>query len=298
MDLVVETDLGRDADDFFALCYLIRTGVKIKALTLTPGDPDQVAVARFLLKQCLIDAPIGVPGDRGKKSVTPFHHEVMAEYGAKPDYEPNGVGFQIIEQACVAAGKPLDLFVIGPCTNAGNVMRRQKARGESNFFNSITMQGGFCSYDIHRPKDALDKFNGMITCPTFNLNGDVVYGKELIDYQCPKRFVGKNVCHAVVFNKDRHEQFRRTGYDGDESVHQATNLFDLGAYTYFKKHPEKKFHDPTAAVCMLHPEVATYVKGITYREKGGWGTKLDENGYDIAVELNHDALWEYLSKGV
>ncbi len=36
-NLVVETDLGRDPDDFSALCYLISAGYNIVGITITPG---------------------------------------------------------------------------------------------------------------------------------------------------------------------------------------------------------------------------------------------------------------------
>lgn len=35
-NLIVETDIGHDPDDLFALCYLFSAGVNIKAILLTP----------------------------------------------------------------------------------------------------------------------------------------------------------------------------------------------------------------------------------------------------------------------
>ena len=49
--LIIETDIGRDPNDLFALCYLFGAGADIRAITIWPGDPDQVAVVRFLLRQ-------------------------------------------------------------------------------------------------------------------------------------------------------------------------------------------------------------------------------------------------------
>lgn len=311
MNLIVETDIGRDADDFFALCYLATVkGVNIRAVTITPGDPDQVAVAKFLLRELGIDAKVGVPGERGKKSVTPFHHEIMDAYGAIRDEKADGPGHDIIAEA-VANYPDSELFCIGPVTNVAAFLYDNTP----HVFPCVTMQGGFCSYDIYRPPQALAKFEGMDSCPTFNLNGDVNAGTTLVgtDKIAHKRFVGKNVCHAVVF--DSHRRYLQlvehwlgdkawVTFGGqikdlfrDDKIPKPMQLFLTGAYTYFRKHPEKKFHDPVAAVCMLHPEVAKYVKGTTYREKGGWGTKLDENGYDIAVELDHEAIWKYLIDG-
>ena len=46
LDLIVETDLGHDPDDFFTLCYLAAAGVRLRALCVVPGDRQLVAVAR------------------------------------------------------------------------------------------------------------------------------------------------------------------------------------------------------------------------------------------------------------
>lgn len=51
MKLIIETDLGHDPDDFFAICYFIDAGIDIQLITISPGDPDQIAIAKFLLKE-------------------------------------------------------------------------------------------------------------------------------------------------------------------------------------------------------------------------------------------------------
>jgi hypothetical protein len=43
IDLIVETGLGHDPDDFFTLCYLAAAGVRLRAITVVPGDRDQLA---------------------------------------------------------------------------------------------------------------------------------------------------------------------------------------------------------------------------------------------------------------
>ena len=299
MELIVETDIGRDADDFFALCYLAAAGVSIRAITITPGDGDQVAVAKFLVDYLGLNCEVGVPGTRGKKSVTPFHHEVLQKYGYPLTAEPDGeVGFRVIERAVCEYRKPVELFCIGPVTNVKEVLRRTRGRKEPSYFSHATMQGGFCSYDLYMPTEPLDKFKGMTTCPTFNLNGDKRGGEHFInDERFKRRFVGKNVCHSIVWDKARLHAMRNAQQVSPNPNSKAINLFMDAAEIYFRKHPEKKFHDPTAAVCMLHPEVGTYVKGKTYNEKGGWGTRLDPNGDDICVDVDREKLWQYIYSG-
>jgi hypothetical protein len=61
---------------------------------------------------------------------------------------------------------------------------------------------------------------------------------------------------------------------------------------YLENHPAKKWHDPTAAVCHLHPEIGTWVRGRVTKLGGGWGTVADEAGDLILADIDRDALWQ------
>lgn len=63
MDLIVETDIGHDPDDFFALCYLVAAGVNVRAVLANPGDPDQLAITRYFCDRVGLKIPIGVAKD-------------------------------------------------------------------------------------------------------------------------------------------------------------------------------------------------------------------------------------------
>src|SRR5262245_15797157 len=81
LDLIVETDLGHDPDDFFTLCYLAAVGVRLRAITIVPGDRDQLAVARLLVKVLGLEIPVGVSKpDSRKSSSGGVHHELLAHF--------------------------------------------------------------------------------------------------------------------------------------------------------------------------------------------------------------------------
>ncbi len=44
MNLIIETDIGHDPDDFFALCYLHSAGIKIRAILISIGHSYQTAI--------------------------------------------------------------------------------------------------------------------------------------------------------------------------------------------------------------------------------------------------------------
>jgi inosine-uridine nucleoside N-ribohydrolase len=282
MDLIVETDIGHDPDDFFAICYLLAAGVKIRAILIAAGDPDQIAITKLILKEVGLDIPVGVSHkDRFKLSSGSIHHKLLKKYGRSLEEKPDGMGIEIIEEIYKKYPQ-CDLFVIGPATSTGGFIVKNNP-----FLNSITMQGGFLPYSLYRPNLIYEKFENKEWMPTFNLNGDVSSGKNLLSSKVKnRRMVGKNVCHTVLFDKSKIENIK------PKCV--ASSLFLEAAQMYFLDHDSKKFHDPTAACLHIHPEIGTWFKGKTTRISGGWTTREDVNGDDILAEIDQELLWDHL----
>jgi pyrimidine-specific ribonucleoside hydrolase len=98
--------------------------------------------------------------------------------------------------------------------------------------------------------------------------------------------VGKNVCHTVLFDAAKRVRLKPQS--------AAAEIFVEAADILLAKTEEKKFHDPTAAACHLHPEIGSWVRGRTVRKNRGWGTDLDPAGDHILGAVDYDALWDYL----
>lgn len=288
MNLIIETDIGHDPDDFFALCYLVAAGVQIKAITICPGDPDQVAIARLFCKEIGLDIPIGASKlDRTKLSSGSIHHQLLKKYDYKLEAKPDGLGHELLPK--VFKDYPdSEVFVIGPVTNVGTYLKTNPNHSIEN----ATMQGGFCGYHLHRPAVTLPQFEGKTWMPTFNLNGDRDNGLTFLDAKIKnKHFVGKNVCHTVLYNKEHYGKMSKPNC-------RAAELFMEGMGLYLEKHENKKFHDPTAAVCHLHHEIGTWVAGRVRKIEQGWGTVCEvepkDNTQWILGEVNYDLLWEHI----
>lgn len=279
--LIIETDLGRDPDDFFAICYLIGAGIKIEAMFITPGDPDQIAIGKFLSKHLKQNFPVMASHEnRNKKSSVGIYYQILNKYQ-----------YPLLESA---DNQEIDLnnkdiFIIGPPTKIGTML-------EGKTIGNITVQGGFIGYDVHGlPTIKLDKFIGKQTVSTFNLGGAISQSHNIINHKnCKnKRFVSKNLCHTIIYNDHINDLIMSY-----KTKNPAIKLLREGMNLYLKNHKAgKKFHDPTAAVCHLHPQIATWVKAKLYSEKNQWGAKLDENGDDIIVDIDRDKLWEYIATG-
>jgi pyrimidine-specific ribonucleoside hydrolase len=287
MNLIIETDIGHDPDDFFALCYFVSAGVNIRAVTIAPGDHDQIAIARFLLDELgLKDVPIGVFKLPRNFSPSGVHKKILQKYNKPFQAHYDGYGCDVIKQT-VDKYPDCELFMCGPISNVGEYLRSTKTE-----IKRSTMQGGFVSYSLYRPTVTLDKFEGQNEVSTFNMNGDVKSVFDLLDTKIQRNFVGKNVCHTILYDQDVHKKVMST-----KPKNRASELLREGMSMYLAKHNAKKFHDPTAAVCHLHPECGTWIQGSLYRDHGKWGTKLGGSD-NFLIDIDRDALWNYISEGI
>jgi inosine-uridine nucleoside N-ribohydrolase len=289
MNLIVETDLGCDPDDFYAICYLISTGVNIRAITICPGDPDQIAFAKWLLKELDLDIPVGAGmKNRKKNTLSGLHRRFLQKYDMPFTASPDGYGANIIKDV-FQKHPDSELFVIGPPKS----VRVFLAQNKTVEINRATIQGGFIGYDVHGlPCRRLKKFEGRTTCQTFNLNGDVYGSKLILEANIGHRqFVSKNVNHTIIYNKEIHERIINV-----KPKNRAGEILRETLNMQVEKYGEKKFHDPMAAVCHLHPEIATWVKAKLYNIDKEWGATLDENGDDIIVDVDRKKFWEYIAE--
>lgn len=288
MDLIVETDIGHDPDDFFAISYLIAAGVNIRAILISPGDPDQIAIARLLCDEVGLKIPIGTSkSDRTKLSSGSIHHELLKQYNRPLEAKGDGLGVDILEDV-VRNYPESELFVIGPVSSIGSYMTKHP----ETHFKRATMQGGFLPYSIQAPGKPNFDFFGKIWMPTFNLNGDRPNGLKFLSGNIgERRMVGKNVCHGVIFNQEAWEK-------GDNQITvengDALRLFEKAAHMYLARHESKKFHDPTAAVCMMHPEIGTWFRGNTIKMESGWTTQLNPDGDYVLADIDYERFWSYL----
>jgi inosine-uridine nucleoside N-ribohydrolase len=284
IDLIVETDLGHDPDDFFTLCYLAAVGVRLRAICIVPGDRDQVAIARLLVKTLGLDVPVGASKpDSRKSSSGGLHHELLRRLGFPMEASPDGPGEEII--ATTLERHPgCEFLVIGPCTSTARYLCRPDARMPRR----LTMQGGFLGYHLHAPRVRLPQFEGRTWMPTFNLNGDRRGAEVLLKAAIPeRRFVGKNVCHTLLYDRACHATMPTADPDSPAQV-----LFMTGMEEYLRMHEAKKWHDPCAAACHLHPEIGTWARGRVGKIESGWGTIADEAGDLILADVDRDALWD------
>lgn len=260
-----------DPDDVLTLC-LVATHplVDLRAVTVFPGGKDQVGVVKHVLSRLgRPDIPVGAGQPKREASrVSEFHYRWL---GKIEPAEPDGSAVEVILEALREGATEL---LTGAALT--NIYQAFLARGSGGFFKEWTCQGGFAGDNVVPEEHRLPKFAGRTTCPTFNLNGDVEAARALIQTSRfgLRRFVTKNVCHGIIYDRAMHDRLPR-------GAHAGLDLLLEGMRVYFQRNPAgKALHDVIAAALAICPSAATWVRGSLYRHKGQWGTREWVEGWD------------------
>ena len=290
-----------DPDDMFALALLAtHPRSNLVAVTIHPGGRDQVGLVKHILNILgKSNIPVGVGNPKSdKQRVSQFHYDWL---GRVPDQDPDGTATEVIRHAFDNTND-IHLVTGAALTNISDAANEYLAscslleirplplprKQPPNFFSEWTCQGGFAGDNIVPPELRLEKFNGRITCQTFNLGGDKKAAEFLtrgISPPIPKRrFVSKNVCHGVFYSPEADEQIPR-------GAHPGLDFIKDGMQHYFKKHPDgKALHDVIAAAAAIEPAIGTWKKVSLYRTKNNeWGCK-EYSDFDSSVQYSSDIM--------
>lgn len=267
IDAVWDMETG-DPDDFLTLLLLLgHPLVNLKAVTVTPGTPDQIGLVRHALSWFSLNIPVGAFNiEHDKVCVSKWHYKAYGQISASRDAEP---GDQVLLQYC---DDTTTLITGGPLKNLGAALELAKVTGREFKLGRLVAQGGFAGEGVIPSDKQLDKFKGEQTCPTYNLNGDRKSALAVLEYSGIqiRRFVSKNVCHHVYYDQELHEYIRAIK---DKS--QSLALIWKGMDIYLRKKPMgKKLHDPLAACCAIDESIGTWAEVELYQERNEWGARL------------------------
>lgn len=194
-----------DPDNFIALLFLLgHPKVDLRAVTITPGSFEQAElVFRALRWFERGDVAVGVFGSNrlNGSHVSGWHYKTFPELRwieVEVVLEP---GWQVLDR--VLNGETT-LVCGGPLKNLGELVRKRVARGQAEpSLGTAVIQGGFAGEGVVQTEDQLEKFRGKITCPTFNLNGDIPSALLVLEQSSlfkDLQFVSKNVAHGVIYD--------------------------------------------------------------------------------------------------
>lgn len=275
-----------DPDDVFALSLLAtHPQVDLVGVTVHPGGRDQVGIVRHILNRLdKFSVPIGTGTPKSyKPRVSRFHYDWL---GQIPPCDSEWKAHELIWS--LTSGQDLHLVTGAALTNVLDSYRYV-------WFKKWTCQGGFAGDNIVPPEHRLEKFNGKVTCPTFNLNGDVKAAKRLLCEDLPgveRWMVSKNVCHGVIWDQAFNERV-------PSGAHAGLDLIREGMSRYFKKNPGgKALHDVIAVAAAIDPSIGTWARVTPYRASNGeWGCheSTDPASPLILTALDLDRFIEVLA---
>jgi pyrimidine-specific ribonucleoside hydrolase len=282
IDVIWDMETG-DPDDFVTLLLLLgHPRVNLLGVTITPGTPDQVGVVRRALEWFDLKIPVGVfdlehrPKSQTERlCVSAWHYKA---YGDFPPSRDAVSGPDLLRSLCNAS---TTLVTGAPLKNLGAALSKPGFE-----LGRLVVQGGFAGEGVVPPERQLEKFRGLVTCPTYNLNGDPRSALAVIASPAirEKRFVSKNVCHGVVYDSEMHA---RVGELREKSKSLARIWQGMQTYLGSMDSEGKKFHDPLAACCAIDPTIGTWAEVDLYREKGKWGSRLSP-GSGVQIITGYD----------
>lgn len=290
MDVVFDMETG-DPDDLFTLFLLCdHPKVNLRAVSITPGTFDQYSLVCWALNQFDLRLPIGVyKMNMEKHSVSSWYHKTYSltfddgiDVGAKCRFNWKSGGEIIAKYA----DENTTLITGAPLKNLDLAM-------DLDFKPKAWFaQGGFAGQGVVPEILQLEKFKGMATCPTFNLNGAPKTAIRALQYgNFPKYFISKNVCHGVYYDREMHEIV-----GAKKNTKLSLSLIHKGMEKYLRKHPAgKKFHDPLAACCAINPDIGVWREVELYREQGKWGSRFSNKpNAHIIVDYDREMFLETL----
>lgn len=281
-----------DPDDVLTLLFLCsRPGVDLRAVTLTPGTAEQVALVRWILQQLGLahvrlgaqrwpeNAAKGANGLRGN-----FYGSFGRAHGGAPECERAD---QVLLECCDGA---VTLLTGAPLHNLGDALDRPGFH-----LGRWVAQGGFAGEGVVPEQRQLDKFRGLRVCPTWNFCGNVPAARAALKSPAIERkiCVSKNVCHATVYDYDWHRALEaaveaEAGISTNSRRGDALGMMHRVMDGYLRHRPGgKKLHDPLALAVALDESVCELAEVRLFCEKGQWGSYLS-SGSNTWISVAYD----------
>jgi inosine-uridine nucleoside N-ribohydrolase len=236
---IIDTDIGDDIDDAFALALVLRSPeLQIVGVTTAYGDTELRArlVDRYLAAVGRRDIPVAA-------GVATPHTNVFtqAAYALRePDHKhPDGVAF-LLDQIRAHPGE-ITVIAIGPETNLATAIQRDA--GTFRKVKRVVLMGGsiYRGYgDEHRAPE-----------PEWNIDRDPAAAKALFASGVPIFMMPLDSTQVHLEAKDREQIFSF----GSPLTDQLTILYHQWAAHTDNHAPDPTLFDPVAVTYAIRPEL-------------------------------------------
>ena len=192
ISLILDTDLGDDVDDVFALTYAVRhPKINLCAVTTVLGDTRwRAALALRLLDELGVDdVPVAAGAPGGEVNTVTLSGDVVTPLGTDDPRCDARSATELMADAIAAAPQPVWLATIGPATNAAALLAERPEALEG--LAGIVMMGG--RREPANPREHNFGTNPAAAAAVCNSGGTVRVGDYVVTCQAG---CGVTTCRA------------------------------------------------------------------------------------------------------
>ncbi len=267
--ILLDTDIGGDIDDAFALALILRSP-ELRLLGVTTVSGDTLARARIAAKMLWQAGerrvPV-VPGERGKGVLVVDQAPWAAKFSSPRLLSQSAVDF-LDEQFSRYPGR-ITLVAIGPLTNIGALLRRDPAVAAK--IKRIVMMGGSIArgYDHHHTADS-----------EYNIKMDVEAAQVVFSAGVPILMAPLDVTAMLELDaKGRHRVFS----------HGTVLTSALAALYMLWGRPTPVLYDPMAVALLLRPRLSKTRPLAIHVDRKGYTRVMAGKKPNAVVGLHADA---------
>lgn len=295
--VILDTDIGLDVDDVWALAYLLQCPeLEIKLITTCTGDTTYRAalVAKILEVAGRTDIPVGV-GLVGEASLK-THSEWLGDYELS-DY-PGVVytdGITAIAETILVSEEVVTLIAIGPLTNVAAALDHTPSLVENSKF--VGMHGSLRVGYVGIAKAMRE----------FNVAHDAAACQKVFAAPWPKTITPLDTCGTAALKGDQYKQVAASASPLTQAVLQNHHNWFKAALEWPVMVDLVKSMNPEAQSSILYDCVAVY---LAFSEEGlgmedlpvlvtdDGKTLIDAQGYTVRCAthwLDEQAFYQNLS---
>jgi inosine-uridine nucleoside N-ribohydrolase len=281
--VLLDTDIGSDVDDAFALAYLLaQKRCRLLGITTVTGDPEKrAALASVLCTVAGRDIPIHagspLPLLVDQKQMLAPQAESLARWPHQASY-PASSAVEFLRQAIRAHPGQVTLLCIGPLTNIGLLFSVDPEI--PSLLKALVLMCGSFTRDAQKARAV--EWNARVDPHA----AAIVYRARPPVH----RSIGLDVTLRVEMPADEVRALL------DRPLLRPVLDF---AEIWFRKSPTIVFHDPLAAVTLFEPEVCAFERGnasIVLGQPATAGMTLwtpsGQGAHEIAVKVQPAAFFK------
>jgi len=268
--IILDTDIGDDVDDAFALGLALQSPeMEIAGVTTAWGDT--ALRARMVRRMLLETGRVGVPVAEGivTKSKTPFSQAKWAQ-GGPGGPSMNAVDF-LLEKVRTFPGE-ITLVAIGPLTNVGAAIERDAATFRK--LKRVVLMGG----SVRRKYGDLGYAPDRGPEPEYNIASDIAAAQKLFQSGVPIFMMPLDSTQLKLDEVKREVLFSR-----------GTPLTDMFTLLYHQSgRPTPTLFDAMAVAYVVKPELCPVQKMRIEVDKDGF-TREVSGEPNVSVCLDSDS---------